>query len=327
MYFLSQSKWVWATTGETISLSKWAAGEPRNPNSESRLTILHENRFQSFWVSKASTIPQRHICEVIINQSQHFLHLEILKPNNLPNFNLFLHLKINFTISLLNFQETLSDSEPPTPPTTTTTTRPTTTTTTLPQSVVPCRITNDLEIILDSSSSMNLTDYIITLHNFLAELSAAFSVHPSSRLAFKIYSNGVQSIIPLTNSLTAAQIQTAIKTTPYHGGTTSPTDKAVDAAVAELEQNNRGVPRTMIVLTVGSSDNPQLTLNATSRAKSLGIRMFAVGIGSSNVGQNYNELLALAGDDIANLYNVPNWNDLQKLLIEISTALCPNSSS
>jgi secreted protein with Ig-like and vWFA domain len=80
----------------------------------------------------------------------------------------------------------------------------------------------------------------------------------------------------------------------------------------------------MIVLTDGHSNNYQATLNATSRAKSLGIRLFSVGIGSN---LNDAELMALAGGDRNNLYYVPNWDDLKELLTKSSADLCPNASS
>lgn len=184
--------------------------------------------------------------------------------------------------------------------------------------VVPCYSTNDLIIVLDSSGSVGSANYLIA-KQFVAELAAGFTTHNESHIAFAVYSNNVQDIFRLDNILSPAEIAARIMAAPYHASGT-PTDRAIDAAVAQFASLGRAVPRNLVVLTDGLSDNAALTRLAAERAKAAGIRSFAVGITSSI---DMAELLAIAGGDASKVFTAANWAELVQLLAPVSSGICP----
>jgi uncharacterized protein with von Willebrand factor type A (vWA) domain len=174
-------------------------------------------------------------------------------------------------------------------------------------------------IVMDSSGSIGEANYQIALQ-FVANLSAAFTASSRSRLGFNLFSYKTQTIIPITNSLSRDEIQTAILSSPYLSGGTR-TDLGVKAALKDFQLNARpGVPRTLVVLTDGMSEQSGLTSQAAASAKEEGLRMFSIGITS---GVNDNELVSLAGGDELRTYKVYNWEDLAKLLTQTSMEFCP----
>jgi len=183
---------------------------------------------------------------------------------------------------------------------------------------VPCYRTNDLAIVLDASGSVGAANFVKAL-DFVDQLTTAFTRHSESRLTYIVYSTDATTRIPLTNTHTPAQISSIITTTPYTGGGTA-THLGIDAAVAQFNGSPRQLPRNLIVLTDGESNNRALTEQAANRAISLGIRTFSVGITPS---VNMQELLAIAGNDPARVFTSANFENLIKLLAPLSLKICP----
>jgi uncharacterized protein with von Willebrand factor type A (vWA) domain len=185
--------------------------------------------------------------------------------------------------------------------------------------VVPCNQEQDLILVLDSSGSISLPHYRNALQ-FVANLSTAFTVVPGSRLGFNVFSVKSRTILPINNSLSPEEIRGKITSAPYLKGGTR-TDIAVNAALKGLQTSARlGVPRTLVILTDGSSNKPRLTSTASARAKAQGLRMFSIGIGTE---LNDKELKELAGGDEHRVYKANNWEYLANLLAQTSVALCP----
>jgi len=183
---------------------------------------------------------------------------------------------------------------------------------------VPCYQTNDLAIVLDASGSIGAANFQIAL-GFVDTLVEAFTRHSASRLTYIVYASASTPRIPITNTFNPAQISNVIRTTPYTGGGTA-THLGIDMAVAQFTSSPRAVPRNMVVLTDGLSNNPALTVAAANRAINLGIRTFSVGITPS---VNHQELLAIAGSDPRRVFYSANFADLIQLLAPLSLEICP----
>jgi len=183
---------------------------------------------------------------------------------------------------------------------------------------VPCYETNDLAIVLDASGSIGAANFIVAV-DFVDQLAAAFTRHDASRLTYIVYSSSSITRIPLTNSFTATEISNLIRTTPYTGGGTA-THLGIDMAVSQFNSSPRSVPKNMVVLTDGISNNPALTEASANRAIAMGVRSFAVGITPSI---NPQELLTIAGNDPSRVFTAENFAHLIQLLAPLSLKICP----
>lgn len=184
--------------------------------------------------------------------------------------------------------------------------------------VVPCYQTNDLAIVLDSSGSIGAANFVIA-KDFVDQLTGAFTRHSESRLSYITYSTGATVRIDIRNAFTPAQISTIILNTPFEAGSTA-THLGIDAGVAQFSASPRALPRNMVVLTDGVSNNRALTVASANVAISQGIRTFSVGI-TPNVNQE--ELLAIAGNDPGRVFTSHDFAELVKLLAPLSLKICP----
>lgn len=183
---------------------------------------------------------------------------------------------------------------------------------------VPCYQTNDLAIVLDASGSIGAANFVVAV-DFVDQFAAAFTRHGDSRLTYIVYSTSSISRIPLVNTFNPAEISQIIRSTPYTGGGTA-THLGIDMAVSQFNSSPRQLPRNLVVLTDGVSNNRQLTEDAANRAIALGIRTFSVGI-TPNVNQQ--ELLSIAGNDPSRVFTAVNFADLIQLLAPLSLQICP----
>jgi len=172
-------------------------------------------------------------------------------------------------------------------------------------------------VTLDDSGSVNPRDFQIG-KDFVAKLFDSFVMHNENRVSFRIFSSSDKSIFKLNNTLTRAQVQTAVLGTAYRSGSSTMTDLTLDAGVAEFKGIGRGVPKNFLVITDGRSSYPSRTEAAAKRAHAAGINTFAVGIGS--VSQS--ELLIIANGDPNRVFKVENFEELEEILKELSAEIC-----
>jgi len=202
-----------------------------------------------------------------------------------------------------------------TPPPATTEAPTTTPDPTLP---IPCPTTNDLVIVLDSSGSIGLANFQL-LKEFSASLAQAFVSTPTSRLGFAVYSETVDVAIDLGESLTNDEIASRIMSATYQAGPT-PTDQGIAEATRMLTKYNRGEPRTYLVITDGTSNEPDKTKEEADAAVAEGIRTFALGV-TENVGEE--ELINIAGGNPANVFRSADFDTIVELLRHVSEHICP----
>lgn len=116
---------------------------------------------------------------------------------------------------------------------------------------------------------------------------------------------------------TKAQMQNLIPKKPYRSLGTK-TGIAINASVAKIAAKNypNGLPKLLVILTDGgSNDNVQY---AADYARSFGITLFCVGIGS-NI--NNAQLLQIAGTQ-SNILYISNYASLSKLAYIIANYFC-----
>lgn len=184
---------------------------------------------------------------------------------------------------------------------------------------MPCYNTNDLVIVLDASGSIGSDNYE-KAKAFVDKLAAAYNVDSSSRVSFITFSNTVTTVVPLTNTLTAAAMSADILGAAYEASITN-TNLGIDQAIAEFAASPRAVPLNMVVLTDGASTVHSATLVSAGNAAAAGIRTFTVGIGS---GVDQGELTDIANGDATRVYNANDYDNLINLLNPLSLAICAN---
>lgn len=184
---------------------------------------------------------------------------------------------------------------------------------------MPCYQVNDLVVLIDSSGSIGYDNYV-TVKSFVEKLAAGFTVESKSRISIILFSTSVTTLVPLTNTLSPAEISSEILNIVYSGGSTR-TDLGIDASIAQFDSSPRQVPRNLVVLTDGESNDRSLTISAVSTAITMGIRTFSVGIGTEI---NNQELLDIAGGHTDRVYTLSTFDELIKVLNPLSRAICAN---
>ena len=130
--------------------------------------------------------------------------------------------------------------------------------------------------------------------NFVADVIDQYNIGADlTRTGIIRFSSSAEILITLGQFSTKQTLITEILGIAYLGGGTS-TDLAIDRARDEFRKNGRSTAKhILIVLTDGQSRIPGDTLSQAQLAKSEGIEIFSVGIGS---GVNINELNGIASD-------------------------------
>lgn len=114
-----------------------------------------------------------------------------------------------------------------------------------------------------------------------------------------------------------ATILSMIAAKSYRSGYTN-TGIAINASISKINAANypNGVPKILVILTDGGSNDP--VLQAANYARSQGIILFCVGIGS---GVNNTQLLEIAGTQ-SNIVNIQSYASLGKLVSLIENYFC-----
>ncbi|XP_037050166.1 uncharacterized protein LOC119084338 [Bradysia coprophila] len=178
----------------------------------------------------------------------------------------------------------------------------------------------DLVIVLDSSASIGSHNYK-KAKNFVAELVAEFTNNDANRIAFLIYSDTATSVIELGNTLTPAQISTAIRDAPYLKGSTA-THIAIEQAIEQFKSSPRNnIAKNVVVVTDGESTNAALTAAAVKTATDLGIRTYSVGVTPS---ADEDELLVIGAGQNDYVFTTDECDKLISLVEPVARKICPD---
>ncbi|XP_037025914.1 uncharacterized protein LOC119067187 [Bradysia coprophila] len=216
------------------------------------------------------------------------------------------------------------------PTTTTTTQAPHSTSQDYPTNPTPveeCEYDNDVIVLIDSSGSIGVDNYKKE-KLFTYDIARAFQGNPdASSFGFTMYSQSVQIVVPLENTLSDQEVYGRILNATYMGYTTN-TDLGIISATDEFTSSTRPVTKNLVVITDGLSNNPQWTKAAADAANAQGIRTFAVGVGSqvqSNP-QLQTELLDIAGGNPDRVFTADTFDDLTSILNPVTQAVCNPSN-
>ena len=156
----------------------------------------------------------------------------------------------------------------------------------------------ELFFVTDESTSVGSANYQI-MKQFIRNITSAYEIGPDDvQVGLLSYSSSHTFQFFLNTYSTRSSVLSAIDALPYTGGGTN-TAGALDAirSQAFTEANgarpaSEGVPRVVIVITDGASENMAATLSAARGLHDDGYIVFAVGI----AGANEDELNGIASD-------------------------------
>lgn len=178
----------------------------------------------------------------------------------------------------------------------------------------------DLVIVLDASASIGSHNYK-KAKNFVVDLVAEFTSNSANRIALLIYSDMVTPIIELNNTLTPAEITTAVRNAPYLKGSTS-THIGIEQAIDQFKSLPRtDIVQNVVVVTDGESEDSALTAAAVKIATDLGIRTFSVGVTPSADGD---ELLVIGAGDSDYVFSTDECDKLMSLVEPVAQKICPD---
>ena len=134
---------------------------------------------------------------------------------------------------------------------------------------------------LDSSGSIG-REHFTTMKNFVANVTANFEIRDNStRVGLIRFSDTASILIPLGSINSSQQLTTDINNVVYTAGGTR-TDLALVLVLTAFNNSriNEGIPRVVILLTDGQSNEPTSTAQAAPRVHNDNIEVYSVGIGN-----------------------------------------------
>ena len=146
---------------------------------------------------------------------------------------------------------------------------------------------------LNSSGNVGSFNFV-TMKNFVANVVTNFQIRANSTsVGLILFFFNASIEIPLGSINNAQQLTTAINSVDYISGYTR-TNLALNLVPTAIinARVNEGIPRVVILLTDGQSNEPTLTAQAAPRVHD-NIEVYSVGIGS---GINEAELQIIASD-------------------------------
>ena len=151
----------------------------------------------------------------------------------------------------------------------------------------------DMMILMDSSASI-LPDDFNSIKRFVAQFTSEFPIGTGqAQFGIVTFSGNAYLSIELGEFDSPNELTQAISGIQQKPGLTN-TAKALRLAREELLRSGReGVPRAVLIVTDGQSNNRDLTVKEAASTRANGIEIYAIGIGSSI---DEDELNAVASD-------------------------------
>ncbi|KAL3856121.1 hypothetical protein ACJMK2_015314 [Sinanodonta woodiana] len=136
-----------------------------------------------------------------------------------------------------------------------------------------------------------------------------------------IYSADIGDHIGLTPFKPKPVLRARITTLRHPTGISTNTAKGIERVRETFKSqpaNRKGAQKILIVITDGSSENPQATLEQAKMAKEEGIRIFSVGVGNNIFVE---ELKQIASSE-KKYYPVPDFNALRSIEADVRAMIC-----
>ncbi|OWF42080.1 Collagen alpha-6(VI) chain [Mizuhopecten yessoensis] len=185
------------------------------------------------------------------------------------------------------------------------------------QQVLNCYVPADIMILIDGSDSIQDQNWR-EIKNFVSQLVTNFDVgRDAIHVGFVVYSSDVGDHIGLQPFKPKNVLRTLSGILRQPKASTN-TAKGIAYVRNEFKTRGRaGVPKILIVITDGSSDNPRETRKQANIAKIEGIRVIAVGIG-----QTFRDELRQIASRPEKVYTAASFATLQTLVFEIQRMVC-----
>jgi receptor-type tyrosine-protein phosphatase Q len=179
----------------------------------------------------------------------------------------------------------------------------------------PCKGKMDFVLVLDGSGSVGELNFL-KAQEFVVSLIESFSL-VSSRFGYIAYSNFVDTIFLLDNTLSMDQIRRLISEYEYPGGGTN-TNAAIKEAVDAFSAASPrpGVPKVLAVLTDGQSGTGVGNIELARQAN---ISTLAVGIGAET---DPEELLEIAYGESSNVFSLNDFDVLKDFYRRLNAETC-----
>jgi uncharacterized protein with von Willebrand factor type A (vWA) domain len=178
----------------------------------------------------------------------------------------------------------------------------------------------DLVFVVDSSNSLSSDDFTRAKF-FMENVADAFTIAPDkTRVSVITYSNNPHVEFYLNSYSTKSSLKTAIQNLHFRPGTTN-TASALQSAVNNVFSSSRpGAAKVIIVITDGESNDRLYTQHAADNAKSDGIILFSVGVGSR---VNNGELNYMATKPTCtHVFTVSGYDEIKALKEEVIQSSC-----
>jgi hypothetical protein len=179
----------------------------------------------------------------------------------------------------------------------------------------------DLLFLIDGSGSISAGDFALE-KKFVLSVINSFVVAPNKASVAAIqFASTTRTLTPFSTNM--YNLIYAINTTAQLGGGTN-TAAAVDAATSMFEESPQFIPDALIILTDGGANEGSDPVAAANRAKTAGIEVYCVGIGSQI---NAAQLQAMASEPIGiHYYTASSFSALPAILNTLVSTTCSSSS-
>lgn len=189
-----------------------------------------------------------------------------------------------------------------------------------------CKVPLDLVFLLDGSGSVSRTDFARAT-DFVRTVGASFEISAeATRLGIAQFSSGFKTEFPLNTPLLSdpdGYFCEVDKIYQLNGGTaTAEALRSIKDTTLSASQGARlrkAVPKVLVVITDGASNNRAAVPGAAQALKEEGVQVFSIGVGNYVIG----ELRAMASEPTdKHVFTVQDFGKIADIVDQISQATC-----
>lgn len=177
---------------------------------------------------------------------------------------------------------------------------------------------------MDGSGSIGSSNFA-TMRTFVANVIGFFDIGPdTTRAGVVVFKSRVTSTISLSQHSTASSLTAAVRALPYPGGGTATARglnhvrTALFSSAGGVRPPSSAIPRVLVVITDGISNDGTSTLRAATALRNDGVIIISVGVGS---GPRQSELQGMAGDSGA-VYSLTDFSALGEFVNGLAAVTC-----